>query len=54
MVNKTSSVKKDSAKEMLAKMKEIKAQYNNRANAPSTNNKNVINKISEMGDKKYQ
>lgn len=39
---------------MLAKMKEIKAQYNNRANQPAANNKNVINKISEIGDKKYQ
>lgn len=31
MPNKGGSVKKDSAKEMLAKMKEIKAQYNNRS-----------------------
>lgn len=47
-------VKKDSAKEMLQKMKQIKAQYNNRANTnTNTTNKAVAGKISEGIDKKY-
>ena len=41
-----SSVKKDSAKEMLQKMKEIKAQYNNRSKNTETS-KNIENKINE-------
>ena len=55
VAGKAGSVKKDSAKEMLAKMKEIKAQYNNRANPPPSNAaKNVASKLSELADKKYQ
>lgn len=42
------SVKKDSAKQMLMKMKQIKAQYNNRANSNKNQIQggNIINKIS--------
>jgi hypothetical protein len=42
--------KKDSAKEMLMKMKEIKAHYNNQTNK-NTNNKNFASKIADLTTK---
>lgn len=42
--------KKDSAKEMLMKMKEIKAHYNNQTNK-NTNSKNFANKIADLTTK---
>ena len=42
---------KDSAKEMLAKMKEIKAHYNKQTNANAVSSKAIDNKLSELRNK---
>ena len=44
-------MKKDNAKELLLKMKEIKAHYNNQANRNSAASKNIVNKITELTEK---
>lgn len=44
-------VKKDSAKELLLKMKEIKAHYNSQAKNSGTG-KNTVSKISDLSEKK--
>jgi hypothetical protein len=44
-------MKKDSAKELLLKMKEIKAHYNGQAKN-NTTSKNIVAKISDLSDKK--
>jgi hypothetical protein len=43
--------KRDSAKELLLKMKEIKAHYSNQAGKNNQASKNVVNKISDLSDK---
>ena len=45
-------MKKDSAKELLMKMKEIKAHYNSQATKNVGSSKNIVNKISDLTDKK--
>ena len=44
--------KDNNPKELLMKMKEIKAHYNNAANRNPGSNKNFAAKIAELGDKK--
>lgn len=46
------AMKKDSAKELLMKMKEIKAHYNNQGRTNNVSNKNVVSKISDLSEKK--
>lgn len=49
--NKSSSVaKKDNAKDMLNKMKEIKAHYSNQVSKNSNANRTLATKISELTD----
>jgi len=49
--NATSSNKKDSAKEMLLKMKEIKAHYNKQTTTTNPNTKNFASKIADLAPK---
>ena len=49
-LSKDQNNKKDSAKEMLLKMKEIKAHYNNQTNK-NVNSKNFANKIAGLTNK---
>ncbi len=49
-LTKDQANKKDSAKQMLLKMKEIKAHYNNQTNK-NVNIKNFANKIADLTNK---